>query len=204
MIRCLALILAQFLVLWPGLAAAQDLPALFGVQGVAPDDVLNIRDQPSAAGAILGALPPDTAGLEVLALSEDGAWGRVSAGETMGWVAMRYLRAMPPADPARVPRPLRCLGTEPFWALSRDPVGGGSWTLPEDERRLAFPVDHVAPGGYYLYAEDMTARYYHLTITREACSDGMSDREYGLSARLFVQFREGNQLYTGCCTLDAR
>jgi hypothetical protein len=88
MVRILSLILA-LLVAMP--AAAQDLPALFRVTGVAANDVLNIRAEPSARAAIIGSFRPDAGGIEVVALSADGRWGLVNSGEQAGWSSMRYL-----------------------------------------------------------------------------------------------------------------
>lgn len=193
--------------LWLALAApaaAETLPAVYRVAGVAAGDVLNVRAEPSAGAAILGAIAPGTGGVEVVRLSGDGRWGMVHTGEGNGWVAMRFLEATPPEDPALIPRPLRCLGTEPFWSLTRA-LHGGTWSTPDaPEAKVAFPYEYAAPEGYFAYAEDALGRGFQLIVTRETCSDGMSDRIYGFSARLFLAFREGNRLYSGCCTLDAR
>ena len=62
-------------------AQAQDFPALYAVTGVAADDVLNIRSRPDAGAPIIGALAPDSTGVEVLGRS--GNWALVSAGEGM-------------------------------------------------------------------------------------------------------------------------
>ncbi|VDC23486.1 COG3650 family protein [Pseudogemmobacter humi] len=192
--------------LWLALAApaaAETLPALYRVAGVAAGDALNVRAAPSAAAEVLGVIAPDTRGVEVVGLSEDGRWGLVHSGEGNGWVAMRYLEATPPEDPARIPAPLRCLGTEPFWSLTRAP-NGGTWSTPGAEETLGFPREYVADRGYSAWGEDSLSGSYQLIVTRETCSDGMSDRIYGFSARVFAVSPGGNRLYSGCCTLDAR
>lgn len=59
-------IVAAVLLGWACLSlpvAAQDLPALFHVIGVAEDDVLNIRQGPSASAEAIGSLPPIKPGL---------------------------------------------------------------------------------------------------------------------------------------------
>lgn len=62
-------------------ALAQDIyPALHDVTGVAADDVLNIRSEPSASSPIIGTFSPFETDVEVVALSPDGGWGRVNAG----------------------------------------------------------------------------------------------------------------------------
>lgn len=53
--------------LWPGLAAAQVLPALYDVAGVAGDDVLNVQVGPDADSAAMGSLPPNAKAVELVA-----------------------------------------------------------------------------------------------------------------------------------------
>lgn len=204
MIR-LALVLA-LLALPVAAEEAPPLPALAHVAGVAAGDVLNVRAEPRAGAAILGTIPPGTEGVEVLALSDDGKWALVPLPEGAGWAARRFLLPMP-SDPARMPRPLRCHGTEPFWALQIDEFGG-RWSTPDSgEHRIAVPVAEVAPEGWLALIEDPEAGHsLTAVLTREACGDGMSDRRYGLRALIFDQdLRRGqNRLWQGCCTLDRR
>ncbi|MGA0539534.1 COG3650 family protein [Neotabrizicola sp. VNH66] len=186
-------------------AQAEPFPAAYQVQGVAADDVLNIRAEPSASAPVLGALGPFDINVEVLRLSEDGKWGLVSLAEGAGWVAMRFLRATPPDDPSLIPRPFRCVGTEPFWSLTLPARGGMEWSTPDTPRTdLTLTEEHVASQGYLVRAKEGTTRIYSLTVTREWCSDGMSDREFGFLAKLFIEQPDGNLLLSGCCTLDAR
>ncbi|HGG04386.1 MAG TPA: SH3 domain-containing protein, partial [Aliiroseovarius sp.] len=98
-------------------ALAQNLPDAFFVTGVAADDVLNIRAEPSARSAIVGQLGPQAINVEVIAFSDNGKWGKVSTGEGNGWVAMRFLERSNHTPAGEVPRPMACFGTEPFWAL---------------------------------------------------------------------------------------
>jgi uncharacterized membrane protein len=187
-----------------GAAQADPLPATFQVAGVAEGDVLNIRAEPSAGSAIVGTIGPYGFGVEVLRLSDDGKWGLVGLPEGNGWVAMRYLRPAPATDPALVPRPLTCHGTEPFWTLGLFPKGA-EWTTPDTPRTdLTVSSEGVAPEGYLIRAEEGPTRVFHLIIGRGFCSDGMSDREFGLEARLFLESPDGNRLLQGCCTLDHR
>jgi uncharacterized membrane protein len=185
-------------------ASAQEFPATYQVTGVAADDVLNIRAEPAAGAAKVGEIGPYGFNIEVLRLSDDGAWGLVPMPEGSGWVAMRFLQATPAADPALVPRPLSCSGTEPFWTMGLFPKGA-EWLTPEDPRAdLTVKDEAVAPQGYRLRAEEGPTRVFHLTVTRQQCSDGMSDRAFGLAASLFIESPDGNDLRTGCCTLDHR
>lgn len=200
MIRVL---LALFLLC--GTAQAQSFPAAYQVLGVAADDVLNIRAEPLATSPVIGALGPYDTHVEVLGLSEDGKWGLVALPENAGWVSMRFLAATPPDDPALIPRPFTCVGTEPFWSLALHDRGDAEWSTPDTPRTgLTLTEEHVATQGYFARAEEGPTRIYSLTVTREWCTDGMSDREYGFLAKLFIESPDGNLLLSGCCTLDAR
>ncbi|MGR3485452.1 MAG: SH3 domain-containing protein [Paracoccaceae bacterium] len=196
------------LLVLPPLAMAQQLPLHHRVDGVASDDVLNIRAGPSASEPILGALRPFAINVEVLRLSPDGRWGLVAVdGESNGWASMRYLTPTPAAGP--VPRPLTCVGTEPFWRLSILPRGseyqamGGPLVFLETELEeptfqgfVARLVERADRGG------GPTIRT--LTAAREVCGDGMSDRIFGLSAQVDVAGPSGDAVLRGCCTLDHR
>jgi uncharacterized membrane protein len=191
-------------------ASAQDLPAAFVVKGVADDDVLNIRAEPNANAAVLDGISPYATSVEVLELSADGAWGLVSTGEGNGWAAMRFLEPMPAQDANLIPRPMTCMGTEPFWSVGLMPRGD-EYSEPDYRVDLELLSQAVAPGGYLAVlkdapelADEVPAGTHTLIISREQCSDGMSDRRYGWAVKLFTENGEGNMLRHGCCTLDLR
>ncbi len=198
MIRVLAVLILAALP-----AAAQDLPALFRVTGVAAGDVLNIRAQPSASTAILGALPRTGRGIEVTARSPDGRWGRINTGEGAGWVALRFLA--PEAGPGWQSGEigLHCFGTEPFWSLSaflpshraefHTPDNGGIELVMDAG---ALPSTRFPPS---LAIPFSGAREGMAVIRPGACSDGMSDNLFGLEALLF--FRRDTEGLAGCCRL---
>lgn len=181
-------------------AAAQDLPALYEVTGVAANDALNVRAEPDATAEALGALPPGATGVEVVGLSDDGGWGLVAlGGEASGWVSMRFLAPQPGPPWWDAAAPLTCLGTEPFWSLAVD-GDSARWTTPEDSpgpgavtaRTTAIGV----PGILGLALENGFA-----VIRRAECSDGMSNRAFGLEVDLFLHESLGLVGYTGCCAL---
>ena len=120
--------LAALLVLLPTLAFAQmlPLPALHDVQGVAADDVLNIRSAPDAGAGVIGALAPDATGVEIVERSDDLKWGLVNSGEGAGWVALRFLQRQAGQDHGQFPPVAACSGTEPFWSMTRD-AGADHW-----------------------------------------------------------------------------
>lgn len=184
-------------------AAADELPALFRVTGVAANDVLNIRTEPSARGSIIGFHQPGARGVEVVALSEDGRWGRVNTGEQAGWSHMRYLT--PEGGPGwrSGERPLSCYGTEPFWGVNFflpsaraefDGLNEGSFELVTDAGALPgtrFPPTLAIP---FSGARDGMAM-----LRGEDCNDGMSDRDFGIS--VLIYWRGEREGLSGCCAL---
>lgn len=189
-----------WLLAWPALA--QDLPAQFGVSGVAADDVLNIRAAPDAASDRIGSLGSDEINVEVLELSENGRWGRIALPEGNGWVSMRYLLRQEVAE-GEIPRPLVCLGTEPFWRLGLYPRGDEFERLGEDRVDLERTSELVQADGFRAELAG-SGSSYGLTVVRRACSDGMSDRAFGWAASLTLTGSAGDETLQGCCTLDGR
>ncbi len=185
-------------------AAAGPLPALHAVTGVAADDRLNIRTGPGIGFAVIGGLAHDATGIEVTALSESGRWGRINAGEGVGWVALRHLARQGPETWRDGETPLRCFGTEPFWSMPiflpthrievHEPDHGG-FELVADAGALpttAFPPTLAVP---------FSGMREGMVVIREnaACSDGMSDRLYGLEGQVY--WRGDTTGLSGCCTL---
>ncbi|MCR8724420.1 COG3650 family protein [Frigidibacter sp. ROC022] len=183
----------------PGLGAAraQDLPAFYDVIGVALDDVLNIRTGPSASSEIIGSLGPTERAVEVVAFS-GGGWAQVNTAERSGWVSARFLVPARQWSWRSPETALTCFGTEPFWSLRID----------GDMAQLTSP-DGTAPLMPILGRGASASRPAFLGlqfdgavgfIRAEACSDGMSDRNYALSIGL-VWFTGGRSL-SGCCSLQ--
>lgn len=194
-------ILAALLAVWAGVARAQDLPALFDVIGVGSDDILNIRAAPNAAAAVYGSYAPDLTGVEVITLSEDGKWGEVGLPEGSGWVALRFLTAQA-ADPTAFPQPLRCLGTEPFWSFTID-NDIGNFLGPEVDIIIPMIAESVTDRGYSAAFISDFGPMRSITINRETCTDGMSERLFGYSVRLHRVEKDAPLLLAGCCTQAA-
>jgi uncharacterized membrane protein len=195
---------ALLLALAPAAAAEPALPTLADVVGVAPGDVLNVREHPDASAPIIGTLAPDTAGVEVVDLDSTGRWARVNAGERAGWAAMRYLQAESNLwIPGALPPGLVCLGTEPFWSLRPD-SHRVIYSTPEAERALPLgaALDTGLPGDprRVLIAVDGEGRLT-ATIAPKTCSDGMSDRAYGLGVAVVLEGPGAPELRTGCCSI---
>ncbi|WP_417870542.1 COG3650 family protein [Vibrio furnissii] len=88
--------------------------------------------------------------------------------------------------------PTRAFGTEPFWSmnytadgLTFQPLGGPKQTFAIDSSRLS------ANQRVYRFEDG------ELTLTREACADGMSDTLYGWRSELSLKGGD----YQGCATL---
>lgn len=177
------------------------LPTLFDVSGVSPGDVLNIRAEPNARAPILGTLAPGAPRIEVV--EERGGWARINTGEGTGWVSMRYLAYRTDVwEPGALPAGFRCLGTEPFWDAGPD---GGDLVLrtPEDQVGDRRPVQAVLDTGVFRHpARVVVARDMTLVAQPQICSDGMSDRLFGLSATLVIHGEQPRML-SGCCSIGS-
>ncbi len=81
------------------------------VRGVAPSDVLNIREKPDWKSAVAGAIPPNATGVVASnerAVTAGSIWRRVTCGKIEGWVNERFLAREPgvaPASTSAVPAP---------------------------------------------------------------------------------------------------
>jgi uncharacterized membrane protein len=195
---------ALLLALAPAAAAEPALPFLAEVVGVAAGDVLNVREGPDVSAPAVGALAPDAAGVEVVGLDPTGRWGLVNAGERAGWAAMRHLGPAPDVwVPGQLPPSLACFGTEPFWSL-RSGAGGATFATPDaGERALALTaVDSGIAGDprRALVAEAGGLRLA-ATIAPVRCSDGMSDRAYGLELLGILEEAGAPRLLAGCCSI---
>lgn len=192
-------ILFVFLMM-PSLLWANDFPALFDVSGVASNDVLNVRAEGAASAPIVGMLAHDANDVEVVALS--GNWGQINTGETSGWVSMRYLAAQEPNPDYALAQRLSCYGTEPFWSAEFVQGQKVTFSSPEGSYEtpgagLMIPASGV-PGLWAMAYSDSVA-----TFRREMCSDGMSDRMFGLSVALFKRHAGEVALFSGCCSITS-
>lgn len=193
--------------LWPGLAGAQVLPALYDVAGVAGNDVLNIRASADATAAMVSSLPPDAKTVEVVGLSPDGKWAQINSGEGAGWVALRFLQKQDRPYWFALAYSLECSGTEPFWTLLIDPTTQSVHLNTPDEAGPKTDVTTIWPGTSH---NPIAAVQYggedasDIAVLRgQACSDGMSEQNFGIALDL-LQSARGNQAaqtLQGCCRL---
>jgi uncharacterized membrane protein len=182
------------------------LPTLFDVTGVEASDALNVRAGPGVQHPVIATLAPDAERIEVVAHDATGRWGQVNTGERAGWVSMRYLAYRTDVwEEGALPEGLRCAGTEPFWSLR--PEGDALvYSTPEQIDGTAAPIAAVLGTGIFrdprraIVAEAQGLRLT-ASLTTQWCSDGMSDRAYGLTAMVVREDAEGATLLTGCCRL---
>lgn len=185
-------------------AQTHPLPQLFDVQEVAANDILNIRAEPSANAEVIGTLAHDARSIEVVATNDAGNWGRVNSGEGSGWVNLHYMAARGVhIDNYNLPNGLFCMGTEPFWSVSN--IGGALHYDTPDAPGQDMPIWIAQDTGI---AEDLR-RMVHMGgiggqasafIYPASCSDGMSDRAFGLAISLMTA--PDAPLLSGCCTLN--
>ncbi len=205
-----ALVLVCFLVTAVPAAATQEytLPSLFDVTGVAANDVLNVRAAPNAGAAIISTLSPQTRDIEVVGYDETGQWARINTGERSGWVALRYLAYQTDVwTPGTLPPTLRCLGNEPFWSFR--PSGDNIVFSTPEQPESVMRIEQVLATGVFrdprrsVSAQGEIGRLTAVMIPM-ACSDGMSDRSYGLDVTVILARGGEPQMLTGCCSIATR
>ena len=197
--------LIAFAIALPVLVQAE--PSYHRVVGVAIDDVLNVRSEPSASSADIGDLAYDAHRIEALEFDSTGNWARIALNERDGWVATRFLTRdeVPTLGETTLPQGLICGGTEPFWALGlygtdarySHPVDGDSDfafdSIVTAEGRLG------SPALVTLATED--SRVIEATILGATCFDGMSDRSYGWTITMQLIALGQRRFLSGCCQL---
>lgn len=191
---------------WPAAATPEYiLPTLFDVTGVAADDVLNIRAAPNASAAIIGTLSPHARDIEVVGYDQTGRWARINTGVHSGWAAFRYLAYQVDIwNPGTLPPTLHCLANEPFWSFA--PRGDMMVFSTPDAPESVMRIEQVLTTGMFRdprrsVSAQGDSRRMTAVIVPMACSDGMSDRAYGLDVTVILEGRGQTQMLTGCCSI---
>lgn len=184
------------------------LPTLFDVTGVAANDVLNIRAAPDASAEVIGKLSPNARDIEVVGYDETGRWARINTDERSGWAALRYLAYQVDVwTPGTLPPTLHCLGNEPFWSF-RPTDENMVFSTPDAPDSMMRIEQVLATGMFRDPRRSVTAQGDNLRMTAVmvpmACSDGMSDRSYGLDVTVILEGRGEPQMLTGCCSIAPR
>lgn len=183
---------------------AQSLPALYDVADVLVGDVLNIRKSPTTTASIIGGLAYDETGVEVVAINEEGDWGLINAGETAGWVSLRYLQRQPGQDDDGLPRPLACAGTEPFWSFNLGDGTSAEITWFDEEPvtfESVFVIESSNRTDRYAIFADGGDKVLTSVLGRARCSDGMSDKVYGLGIDILLTDESDVRFFSGCCAI---
>lgn len=187
--------------LFPAIAHSESFPNLFHVNGVASNDVLNIRQDPTASSPIVGTLAPQARNIEIIEADPTGKWGWVNLGESGGWASLRFLKE---ADMATNLKEITCYGTEPYWTLSF--ANGGPAQFEElGGTSFATEVAHLIPfdGRTDRFTLDL-GRSQTAVLRRAACDDGMSDLRFGMEIDL-IDFKglvdDTPRGLSGCCSL---
>src|SRR5690554_1529892 len=121
--RLTSAIIAGMFLAFPADAQDERIPEpaqLYGVTGVAADDVLNIRVQPDPSSEIVGTLTPDAENVVIAGTRMNvgsSTWWQVVAPDGPGWVNARFLEATDAEPDYHAAFSLQCTGTEPFWSV---------------------------------------------------------------------------------------
>ena len=209
MIRVLCLLIAMAA---PAYATQDGWPALYNVSGVAADDVLNIRSAPGTSGNVIGSIAADAENIEVMRDNDGrGTWGLVNTSEGTGWVSLAFMARQPNQWAGQMPDIRQCFGTEPFWSLTHSgatvtlttPEGPTRTGLVSGRFRSGNRIDRFVYNGSFFPIDDNIVDIT-LLIRTESCSDGMSDRAYGLTVDMFLSGGTDPEpvgLYSGCCSI---
>jgi uncharacterized membrane protein len=95
----------------------------------------------------------------------------------------------PPAGPVviggvELARPIRALGTEPFWGVEIKPDELVYSGVDRPETKIANPGPRMEGANVVIAAMDAGGEAFTVTLRDAECSDGMSDRVYPLEAEV--------------------
>ena len=177
-----------------------------GGKADAPDGgIVYLRRAPDPASEIVGQLPANRRNVEIVGLSEDGAWGLMAEGDGGAWAPMARLSRADGQDDARLPRNLGCFGSEPFWILRLRGEAAAFDEIDSNEISLSprwqGHAEGRPPQSYALVLDSAEGGTVHALIRRAQCSDGSSDRPYGFSIDVILGGKLGNRMLSGCCSL---
>ncbi len=189
------------------LSPVKAVEPLFYVIGVAPDDVLNVRAEPSSTAEKITSLAPDAINIETTGKVQtvgDAEWREIRLEGHTGWVNAYYLHQMQVAEqqnPTLFRAPLMCSGTEPFWGLQVIDRQGELDSLSDGKTTIRFQSSREAGGVPIIWAlrgktTDTQSSVIAVIEETNSCSDGMSALLYQYSIRLDVA---DGPFFAGCC-----
>ncbi|MFT5628979.1 MAG: hypothetical protein ACI82I_000928 [Gammaproteobacteria bacterium] len=193
-----------------------DLPELYAVTGVSPDDVLNVYEQPTQQATIVATLHATATRVEITALTQDRQWGRVNVDFEPGWVSMQSMQVIDMPFWWELSGQMYCNGADPSWrAVIDGDRTGGITIIPEGRAPLSMKrgwlrdrwgrSDWGIPISAAINFEGDTIAAAAI-IRAENCTDGTTPRLLGLSVHIATsQPTSGNASinysYSGCCSI---
>jgi uncharacterized membrane protein len=101
---------------------------------------------------------------------------------------------------------LYCSGTEPFWNVQIGPAQNLQFDLMGEPSRALAQENHLGAAGrsdkYAAVWGSSDSRIVGV-MTRTSCSDGMSDREFGIAVDFLLFGAVGSgSMVSGCCALS--
>lgn len=205
----LAICLALFL---PACAVAQEvLPALLDLKRVREDQVVSVYAHPDLQSDPIGFLPTDAKGVEVIALSESGAWAQINTPERAGWIEAKHLEPSESVWERRIaPDFVTCFGRDRRWWLNAtdQSVEISVMSMADYESMVEYRMtilEALKPPGRpkasrVLLASNPEAAA-HISIVGDHCSMFAEGFEYGLSVNVLLTTPDERILVTGCCSL---
>ena len=162
-----------------------NFPALYDVTDVAGNDVLYVRNAPSADADIRSALLPTETSIEILGVTPDEAWGYATMLDMdTGWVSMRYLARQSEQDEVWYPLLTECGGHN--WGITFD---GASWSgsvnaVWFEAEEVSFLIPHgfgIGVGTHVVASNSLSA-----VIQRGTAGWGETDLVLGYSIDLVI------------------
>jgi uncharacterized membrane protein len=94
--------------------------------------------------------------------------------------------AAPSPDSSPLASDLRILGTEPFWAINISKTDNtAAFSRPsEADIAFGFPTESPGPDGAFVLTSTSSQGDAVMTLRKQDCSDGMSDRNYPWAAEV--------------------
>jgi hypothetical protein len=180
-----------------------NFPALYDVTDVAGNDVLYVRNAPSADADIRSALLPTATDIEILYVTPDEAWGyatmltswahNIPTDMDTGWVSMRYMARQSEQDEVWYPPLTKCGGDEPSWYIDFE---GASWSFGQYGESAPYEMaTFKAPFGRGTDEFTITSETMSAVISHTPTGWGETDMAAGLEIHLIthkpIVFRQG-------------
>jgi len=184
-------------------AAVPILPAVFKVTGLQAGDHLNVRSGPSAKADDIGDLQSGSL-VEVTAMDTNVGWAQIAYGEWSAWVYARYLTSVetPLIQGTDLPAMMVCGGTEPFWSFN---VKDGTHVEFKmmGEASVFEPITYAGKSSNHTLRQGLQTAQWSAFLEKRTCSDGMSDRQMGISIELMSrETKQSTTHLSGCCGLS--